>query len=65
MVFRIADKQRDKKVSVNSFCEILKRLKLMMSEMEVTQLTNLVSRSNNHIIYDEYLECLSAFQINS
>lgn len=33
--------------------------------MEVTQLTNLVSRNNNHIIYDEYLECLSAFQINS
>jgi hypothetical protein len=31
MVFRIADKSRDKKVSVNSFVEIMKRLKLRMS----------------------------------
>jgi uncharacterized protein YeeX (DUF496 family) len=31
MVFRIADKQRDKKVRVNSFSEIMKRLKLRMS----------------------------------
>lgn len=33
MVFRIADKKRDKKVSANSFGEILKRVKLRMGEI--------------------------------
>jgi hypothetical protein len=32
MVFRIADKQRDKKVNVKSLTEIMKRLKLRMSD---------------------------------
>lgn len=65
MVFRIADKKRDKKVSVSSFGELLKRLKLQMGETEIRQLTNLLSRGGTHIQYEEYLECLSAFQVNS
>ncbi len=65
MIFRIADKKRDKKVGVNSFSEILKRIKLRMSEMEINQLINLISRGNQHLFYDDYLKALSAFQINS
>jgi Ca2+-binding EF-hand superfamily protein len=65
MVFRIADKKRDKKVTANSFAEILKRVKLRMSEVETSQLMNLITRGNQNVQYDEYLQCLSAFQINS
>lgn len=65
MVFRIADKKRDKKVSASSFGEILKRVKLRMGETEISQLLNLITRGNPNILYEEYLQCLSAFQINS
>ena len=64
MVFRIADKQRDKKVRVNSFSEIMKRLKLRMSEVEINQFVSLVKKDDN-ILYDEYLQALSAFQANT
>jgi hypothetical protein len=65
MIFRIADKKRDRKVSANSFGEILRRVKLHLSEMEITQLLSLITRGNANIQYDEYLQCLSAFQINA
>lgn len=64
MVFRIADKSRDKKVAVVSFGEIMKRLKLRMSETEINQFVNLIKK-DNHIFYDDYLQSLSAFQVNS
>lgn len=64
MVFRIADKKRDKSVGINSFAEILKRLKLRMSDVEINQLVTLIKKENN-IIYDDYLQALSAFQVNS
>lgn len=64
MVFRIADKKRDKEVKVNSFEEILKRLKLRMSEMEINQFTALIKKENS-IFYENYLQALSAFHVNS
>lgn len=65
MIFRIADKKRDRKVSTNSLTEILKRVKLHLSDLEITQLIALITRGNSSLHYDEYLQCLSAFQINS
>jgi hypothetical protein len=64
MIFRIADKKRDKKVGINSFGEIMKRLKLRMSDVEIEQFISLV-KQDNHIVYDEYLQALSAFQVNA
>jgi Ca2+-binding EF-hand superfamily protein len=64
MLFRIADKTRDRKISVNNFSEIIKRLHLRMGDVEINQLCNLISKTNQ-IHYEEYLQCLSAFQVNS
>lgn len=63
MVFRIADKKRDKKVSPESMAEIMKRLKLKLDDLEINKLLSIISKSS--IFYDEYLQYLSAFQINS
>lgn len=65
MIFRIADKKRDKKITANSFGEILRRVKLHLSEVEVNQLLTLVTRGSPSLQYEEYLQCLSAFQVNS
>ena len=64
MVFRIADKKRDKKVSVTSLAEIMKRLKLKLDDLEVNKLLSIISKSSS-IFYDEFLQYMSAFQINS
>lgn len=64
MVFRIADKKRDKKVGVSSLAEIMKRLKLKLDEVEVNKLLSIISKGSS-IFYDEYLQYMSAFQVNS
>jgi hypothetical protein len=38
MVFRIADKKRDKSVSVTSFIEVMKRVKIRMSEDDMAKM---------------------------
>ena len=63
MVFRVADKKRDKKVGVNSFGEIMKRLKLRMNPDEINQFISLIQK-DNQVEYDNYLQALSAFGIN-
>ena len=66
MIFRVADKKRDKKVSRGSFGEMIKRLKLRMADTEITQLTHLIDQNgSDDIRYEEYLQSLSAFQVNS
>ena len=47
MVFRVADKKRDKNVGVNSFGEIMKRLKLRMSVDEINQFVNLIQKDGS------------------
>lgn len=64
MVFRIADKKRDKKVSTASISEIMKRLKLKLDDVEISRILNTITKSGS-IFYEEYLQYLSAFQINS
>lgn len=51
MVFRIADKKRDKKVASSDFMEIMKRLKLKMTEVDIQRLLQPMAKSNN-IHYD-------------
>lgn len=65
MIFRIADKKRDKSVNSSSFGEIMKRVKLRMSDEEINKFVSVLGRKGLSIEYDDYLECLSAFQINS
>ena len=43
--------------------EIMKRLKLKLDEMEVNKLLSIITKSSS-IFYEEYLQYLSAFQIN-
>lgn len=64
MVFRIADKKRDKKVGISDLTEIMKRLKLKLDDVEITRLLGSISKSDN-LFYDEYLQYINAFQINS
>lgn len=64
MVFRVADKKRDKKVSVADLTEIMKRLKLKLDDVEISRFLGSITKSNN-IFYDEYLQYINAFQINS
>ncbi len=42
----------------------MKRLKLRMSDVEINQLLNLIKK-DNHVSYGDYLQALSAFQVNS
>ena len=65
MVFRIADKKRDKSVSTTSLAEVMKRLKLRMTEEQIDKFLGVLGRKTKNLEYDDYLECLSAFQINS
>ena len=51
MVFRITDKKRDKKVSVSSLEEIMKRLKLKLDNIEINKILSSISKSS-HILYD-------------
>lgn len=64
MVFRIADKKRDKKVSVSSLTEIMKRLKLKLDDTEIHRLLQPMGKSES-VFYEEYLQYINAFQINS
>lgn len=64
MIFRIADKKRDKKVSVADLTEIMKRLKLKIGDTEIYRLLQPMGKSNS-VFYDEYLQYINAFQINS
>ena len=64
MLFRIADKKRDKQVGVNSFGEILRRLKLRMSPEDINQFASLVQK-DGQIEYESYLQALSAFGVNA
>ena len=64
MIFRIADQKRDKKVSVSGITEIMKRVKLKMDEVSISRLLNSITKSGS-IFYEEYLQYLNAFQINS
>ena len=43
----------------------MKRLKLRMSDEQINKLVGILSRTGSNIDYDDYLEYLSAFQINS
>ena len=43
----------------------MKRLKLRMSDEQINKLVGVLSRNGSNIEYDDYLEFLSAFQINS
>lgn len=42
----------------------MKRLKLRMSDVEINQFVSLVKKDND-ILYDDYLQALSAFQVNA
>ena len=42
----------------------MKRVKLRMSDVEIQQFTSLIQKDNN-ILYEDYLQALSAFQVNS
>jgi len=64
MVFRIADKKRDKEVNTQDFKLIMKRLKLGFNEVEINDLVKLITKGDK-LYYLEYLQFLSAFQINS
>lgn len=51
MVFRIADKKRDKKVGISDLTEIMKRLKLKLDDVEITRLLGSISKSDS-LFYD-------------
>lgn len=51
MVFRIADKKRDKKVSTTDLSEIMKRLKLKFDDTEITRFLSTITKSGN-IFYE-------------
>jgi Ca2+-binding EF-hand superfamily protein len=55
MVFRIADKKRDKSVNTTSLGEIMKRLKLRISDEEINKLLAVLARKGSNIEYDDYL----------
>jgi hypothetical protein len=64
MIFRIADQKRDKKVSIAGLTEVMKRVRLRMDGVEISRLLNSITKSGS-LYYDEYLQYLCAFQINS
>lgn len=64
MVFRIADKKRDKKVGVSDLTQIMKRLKLKLDDVQISRLLSSITKSGN-VMYEQYLQYMNAFQINS
>lgn len=64
MLFRIADTQRTRKVSVQDFSNTLKKLALRLDEAVVVRLcTFLNTKKDGYIYYDDYMSLINAYQV--